>query len=183
MSIKHAILGFLSWKPFTGYELKKLFADSLSFHWSGNNNQIYGTLVRLHKEGLVTNEVVAQEKYPDRKVYAITDGGLRELREWLSLPAELPDVKSDISIRLAWAELLSDAELGKLLDSYAGALRDHVLMARERLRRGQAEPARSPREALLWKAMAERNVDVYERELAWATALRESFLPRTGAAL
>jgi hypothetical protein len=39
MSIKHAILGFLSWQPSTGYELKKLFAESDTLSWSGNNNQ------------------------------------------------------------------------------------------------------------------------------------------------
>ncbi|HEY9053605.1 MAG TPA: PadR family transcriptional regulator, partial [Rectinemataceae bacterium] len=75
MSIRHAILGFLSWKPFTGYELKKRFSDALSFHWSGNNNQIYGTLVQLHKDGAVTIEVVAQEKLPAKKLYTITEAG------------------------------------------------------------------------------------------------------------
>lgn len=45
MSIRYAILGFLSWKPFAGYDLKKLLSNSLSFHWSGNNNQVYGTLL------------------------------------------------------------------------------------------------------------------------------------------
>ena len=79
MSIRHAILGFLSWKPFTGYELKKLFADALSFHWSGNNNQIYGSLVELHKVGAVSVEVEQQEKLPARKVYTITDEGRAEL--------------------------------------------------------------------------------------------------------
>ena len=41
MSIHHAILGLLSWKPHTGYDLKKVFEDSAFMHWSGNNNQIY----------------------------------------------------------------------------------------------------------------------------------------------
>ncbi|RPI32756.1 MAG: DUF4180 domain-containing protein, partial [Chloroflexota bacterium] len=41
MDIKFAILGYLSWRPFSGYDLKKLFADSAAFYWSGNNNQIY----------------------------------------------------------------------------------------------------------------------------------------------
>ena len=41
MTIKYAILGLLSWKPFSGYDLKKIFVDSASLYWSGNNNQIY----------------------------------------------------------------------------------------------------------------------------------------------
>ncbi|MCX7024236.1 MAG: PadR family transcriptional regulator [Spirochaetes bacterium] len=173
MSIKHAILGFLSWKPFTGYELKKWFADSLSFHWSGNNNQIYGTLIQLHKDGLVTNEIVAREKYPDRKVYAITQAGFDELRAWLGSGAELPRLRADFHIRLAWADMLGDEELHTLIGAYESRLRNQILMCRETLRRGQAEPARTPRETLLWNAVAERNAAVYEDELAWAGALGE----------
>jgi DNA-binding PadR family transcriptional regulator len=50
MDIRYAILGFLSWQECTGYDLKKLVTSSPAFHWSGNNNQIYTTLVNMHKE-------------------------------------------------------------------------------------------------------------------------------------
>ena len=45
MSIEYAILGLLSWKPFSGYDLKKIIAESEVYYWSGNNNQIYNSLV------------------------------------------------------------------------------------------------------------------------------------------
>jgi PadR family transcriptional regulator AphA len=57
MSIKLAILGILSWETSTGYDLKKIIEDSSAMYWSGNNNQIYKTLVQLLGEELVTNEV------------------------------------------------------------------------------------------------------------------------------
>ena len=44
MTLEYAILGLLSWKPFSGYDLKKIFSDSPIYYWSGNNNQIYRTL-------------------------------------------------------------------------------------------------------------------------------------------
>ena len=69
MSIKHAILGFLSWSPLTGYDLKKRFMGSTTLYWSGNNNQIYRSLVDLHQNGFVTKEVQQQEKLPARKIY------------------------------------------------------------------------------------------------------------------
>jgi PadR family transcriptional regulator, regulatory protein AphA len=99
MSIRHAILGFLSWKPFTGYELKKLFGDALSFHWSGNNNQIYGSLVELHASGAVSIEVLQQEKFPAKKLYSITELGKAELREWLLSEPELPILDRKASCR------------------------------------------------------------------------------------
>ena len=64
MSIKLAILGILSWKPSTGYELKKVFEDSSFMYWSGNNNQVYKGLMSLEKESLVTSELIHRDSSP-----------------------------------------------------------------------------------------------------------------------
>ena len=83
MSIKYAILGLLSWKSLSGYDLKKMIADSAALYWSGNNNQIYKTLVQLLDEELVTSEVHYQENLPPRKVYTINEKGQDELKKWV----------------------------------------------------------------------------------------------------
>jgi PadR family transcriptional regulator, regulatory protein AphA len=172
MSIRYAILGFLSWKPYTGYELKKIFADALSFHWSGNNNQIYGSLVELHRSGAVSIEVQQQEKYPARKLYTITDLGRNELRAWLLSEPELPILRSLAHIQLAWAECLDNTELDCLLASYERKLSDQATMCRETMERGVVEPKRSEREHLIWRSINENRVSFYENELGWARTLR-----------
>ncbi|MBK7448579.1 MAG: PadR family transcriptional regulator [Anaerolineales bacterium] len=53
MSLKHAILGFLSFKPFSGYELKKAFDSSVQHFWPANQSQIYRTLAELEGGGFV----------------------------------------------------------------------------------------------------------------------------------
>ena len=172
MSIQYAILGFLSWKPFTGYELKKLFADALSFHWSGNNNQIYGSLVDLHKKGAVSIEVQQQEKLPAKKLYTITESGRNKLRAWLLSEPELPAFRSLAHTQLAWAECLSDEELDGVLAAYEGQLSDQAIMCRERMRRGIAAPGRSRRERLIWLSIDENQAAFYENELSWTRNLR-----------
>jgi PadR family transcriptional regulator AphA len=178
MSISHAILGFLSWKPFTGYELKKIFADALSFHWSGNNNQIYGSLIELHKTGSVSIEVRQQERYPAKKLYTITDRGRAELRDWLLTEPELPLLRSLAHIQLAWSESLSGEELDGLLASYERQIADQAIMCRETIRRrgeapaGGGAPGRSARERLIWDSIDENRAAFYEGELAWAKSLR-----------
>jgi len=180
MSIRNAILGFLSCKPFTGYELKKLFADSLSFHWSGNSNQIYGTLIQLHKDGAVSIEVQQQEKYPARKVYAITEKGREELKAWLLGEPGLPEVKNHFQIQLAWAEALSGTELDALFGRYEGLLSDQILMYRDRAARGREGPSRSGRERLIWERIEEGRLAAYEAELAWAAGLRKELAGLSG---
>jgi DNA-binding PadR family transcriptional regulator len=181
MSIRHAILGFLSWKPFTGYELKKFFSDALTFHWSGNNNQIYGTLIELHKSEAVSIEVQQQEKYPARKVYTITEKGRSELRAWLLSEPELPVLRNPAHIQLAWAEGLAGTELDTVLTSYERQLSSQVLMCREMAKRDTVAPARSSREKLIWERIELRNISYYENELNWVRGLKGDLAALEGA--
>lgn len=173
MDIKYAILGMLSWRPLTGYDLKKLFADSEILYWSGNNNQIYTTLVQLRKVGLVTQEVEQPETGPARKVYSLTEAGRAALREQARSVPELPQVRSPFLIQLAWSDVLAPDELDELLAHYAEELRVKLLMLEEHAQRGGVVPDRTPREALLWRAIRDRWAAVFANELAWVRGLRE----------
>lgn len=172
MSIKHAILGFLSWHPFAGYDLKKIFTENTIFYWSGNNNQIYKTLVQLLEDGLVTNEVQQQEHLPAKKIYSITEKGRAELREWvLSLP-EYPELRKTFLIQLAWSDQLSDNELDALLADYENEVDIQLRMEKERVRRGMPSPARTPRELYIWEMITENLIMSYESELTWVRKVR-----------
>ncbi len=173
MNIKYAILGFLSWHPFTGYDLKKVFTDSEFIYWSGNNNQIYRTLMQLNREELVTNEVHHQDNYPSRKVYTITEKGLAELREWILSSPELPQLRNTFLIQLSWADQLEHSELDSLLGKYEYEIHMQLLMRQERDRRGSANPARTPREAYLWDMIFQNWITSYENELSWVHKVRK----------
>ncbi len=184
MSIQHAILGLLSWGPLSGYDLKKKFADSHILHWSGNNNQIYVTLVKLHRDGLVTREIEEPESGPSRKVYAITGKGLAELRQWVLAQPELPQVRHPFLIQLAWADQLEPAELDDLLAKYEDEAANQLVMLQahhphwDREARGDAyvniPDARTPREAFLWRMVLEHGIAFYDNELRWVRELRRA---------
>jgi PadR family transcriptional regulator AphA len=173
MTIKYAILGFLSWRPLTGYDLKKMFVDSVFIYWSGNNNQIYRTLVQLRQEELVTSQVEHPESGPSRKAYTITEKGMSELRQWLLSAPELPQLKNPFLIQLAWADKLEPDELDTLLEQYEHEIYTQSLMVREQKRRNRINPARTPRESYLWEAISDNRIDFYENELAWVRKLRK----------
>jgi len=173
MSIKQAILGFLSWKPLTGYELKKLFVESPTLYWSGNNNQIYKTLVELHNEGLVTRQVQLQEDHPSSKLYTITDQGLSALRRWVLSTPELPQIRNSFLIQLAWADLLTPDELDTLLANYEEEIHMQVAMLQTQARRKVIAPERTPREAYLWAMIAKHWLSFHENELNWVRQLRQ----------
>jgi PadR family transcriptional regulator, regulatory protein AphA len=172
MSIKYAILGFLSWRAFTGYELKKLFAASATLGWSGNSNQIYTTLVELHKEGLVSLEIQPQEAYPSRKVYTVTEKGLAELKSWVLSTPEPPLQKNAFLLQLAWAHQLDTQEVDALLETYEEKLQTELLLFRARDQRKDA-PGRTVRETYLWDMISENWISFYENELRWVRTVRE----------
>ena len=178
MSIKYAILGLLSWKPSTGYEMKKVFEESSVMYWSGNNNQIYKALVQLLEEGLTTSELQHQEGAPSKKIYTITADGLAELKEWVLSQPEPPELKKTFLVQLAWADLLSREELNGLLSKYENEIKMQLLMQQEKMKRGMESPCRSPREAYLWEMISENLVSSYRNELEWILKIRNELFEK-----
>jgi PadR family transcriptional regulator, regulatory protein AphA len=185
MTLELAILGLLSLHPLTGYDIKKIFADSTLLYWSGSNNQIYHTLVALHRKNLVTREIQLQEEHPSRKLYTITHQGLAELKKWIQGTPELPQLRHPFLIQLAWADLLSPAELETLLVQYEeevqmqlhllqpSAQMDNPALKRKN-RQDYVNPAqaRTPREKILWDMLLQNRRSFYENELKWIKELR-----------
>ena len=90
MTIKHMILGYLSWQPMSGYDVKKIIAHSEILPWSANNNQVYRALVQMHNDGWVEKTVETQTGAPNRHIYTITPAGQDALRAWAGSPPEIP---------------------------------------------------------------------------------------------
>lgn len=88
--VKNVLLGLLANGPKHGYELKSDFEDLLGGTWELNIGQVYLTLGRLERDGLVSCDVVRQDARPDRKVYSITKVGLKELDRWSTEPVQDP---------------------------------------------------------------------------------------------
>lgn len=167
MDLRATILGFLSWKPLSGYDLKKILSESDIFYWSGNNNQVYKSLLELQQDGLVSYQVHQQESLPAKKIYTLTEIGLTELQHSLLEMPEVPELHKNFLIQLAWCELLSDEQLIELLERY-----ESEVETRLKLYQGQAEaigawPKRSKREVYLWRRIHQNLLDAFQTELAW----------------
>jgi PadR family transcriptional regulator, regulatory protein AphA len=173
MSINYAILGILSNKPLTGYDLKKIIQESPFMYWSGNNNQIYKSLVELLEEGLVTNEIHHQESSPSKKIYTITKEGLEELKNWVLTSPEPPEFKKMFLVQLAWSNQLSTEELSTLISGYENEIRMQMLLQQEKKRRQIFSPDRNPREVLVWNLIYENIISSYENELNWIQKVRK----------
>jgi PadR family transcriptional regulator, regulatory protein AphA len=178
MDLRSAILGLLSWKPSSGYDLKRIISDSDIFYWSGNNNQIYKSLVELQQESLVTYQVQLQESLPAKKVYTITDQGLSALHQSLLEAPETPELHKSFLIQLAWAEILSDEEILALLEKYTEEIAVRLRMYQAQAVRPASRPDRSKREQYLWKRIEENLIAACQAELDWVLQTQQEFRER-----
>ena len=87
MSIRHALLGLLSEGPKYGLQLREEFEANTGEVWPLNVGQVYMTLQRLERDGLVESENAADDG--PQKCFRITPEGERELAEWLRTPPDL----------------------------------------------------------------------------------------------
>ena len=117
MSLKHAILGFLSFKPLSGYDLKKAFDRSVRHFWPADQSQIYRTLKQLHKAELISMDIIPRDERLDVKVYAITEVGQVELDQWLSTPLPPSDTREPFLIQIYFAFMLKDDQAAQLIQT------------------------------------------------------------------
>jgi PadR family transcriptional regulator AphA len=174
MSLKHAILGFLNYGPFSGYDLKKAFDTSVRHFWPADQSQIYRTLTRLADQGWAEVEVVPQEDRPDRKVYHITDAGQEELRRWLTTALAPQDSREDSLIQVFFAGQLSDEEILSMFRRKAKQIRARLA----RYEQVPQESARyvevsSPREVFFWMLTLECGIKAAQAHLEWVESVIE----------
>jgi DNA-binding PadR family transcriptional regulator len=84
MSIRHALLALLSEGPKYGLRLREEFEERTGEVWPLNVGQVYTTLQRLERDGLVESEGNGQES--PQKGFRITSAGEEELAAWLRTP-------------------------------------------------------------------------------------------------
>ncbi|PZG18345.1 PadR family transcriptional regulator [Micromonospora craterilacus] len=132
MSIGQTILGLLEAGPRHGYDLKRAYDERFSHSRPLHFGQVYATLSRLLKNGLVEIDAVEPGEGPERKRYAITTAGVTDVQQWLSQP-ERPDLylQNTLYTKVVLA-LLTGRSATDLLDIQRA---EHLRMMRELTRR------------------------------------------------
>jgi DNA-binding PadR family transcriptional regulator len=175
MSLDYAILGFLNYHPYTGYDLKKIFDSSVRHFWPADQSQIYRTLARLTEKELVSMEKQPQEDRPDRKVYHITDRGRTELLRWLAGPPASEEPRSAALIQVFFGGQLTDEETLAKFESFAEAMRAELVHYDQVP--AQVVPFEqeigSPREYFFWMLTLENGVRSLRANLEWAESVIE----------
>lgn len=169
MSLKHGLLGFLSYSPKTGYKLAKMFFDPIK----PSISLIYRKLNEMAEEGLVTFERVDQEKLPYRNVFHITPAGRAELERWLREPLTLVPPSQSVLFQLWFGSCVDKEDIIADIKAYAGQLREvlsyYQTEAGVLIKKGMQEYA-TPLDRMYWDLVVELAIQEYRLALKWAEA-------------
>lgn len=120
MSVRNGLMALLAEEPRHCYALKSGFEERTGQAWTVNIGQVYSTLERLERDGLVAPEGDGEGT---GRAYRLTDGGLRQLREWFDKPVLLdPPPRDELAIKLLLAVGAPQVDAMRLIQRQRSAL-------------------------------------------------------------
>ncbi len=140
MSVRYAILGFLSQHPRHGYDLRAAFQALVGGDgvWEVKPAQVYTTLARLEESGSVRQEGVEQEGGPEKRIYALTEKGRNELDEWFASGVSEERQRDEFFIKLMLSLSIEKAHPHRVIQAQRSQLYQDLHLYT--LRRNQADP-------------------------------------------
>ncbi|GJF29954.1 transcriptional regulator [Kitasatospora sp. NE20-6] len=164
MSIRHGLLALLDQGPRYGYQLRTEFEARTGATWPLNVGQVYTTLGRLERDGLVRP---AGEDGEGHLFYAVTEAGRAELRQWFDTPVPRTNPPRDeLAIKLAMAVTVPGVDVQSVVQGQ----RRHSMKALQDYTRLKAQAlAATPEQQgdLAWLLVLEQLIFQTEAEIRW----------------
>jgi DNA-binding PadR family transcriptional regulator len=114
VSVRHAVLALLTEGPKYGLKLRQEFEERTGEVWPLNVGQVYTTLQRLERDGLVESDDSAADG--PQKTFRITQSGTDELNDWLRTPPDMTSPPRDeLVIKVLVARRLEGVDVHELL--------------------------------------------------------------------
>ena len=170
MSVRYSLLALLEREPMHGYQLRAEFDATTGSTWPLNVGQVYTTLARLERDGLVTPEAGDGE---GRHRYAITEAGRAELAAWFDSPVVSTDrPRDELAIKLALAVTVPGVDVAAVVQRQRAATITAMqdLTRLKRREQGGADHAPGDRTAggeLSWSLVLESMRYQLEAEVRW----------------
>ncbi len=157
MSVKQALLALLEEGPRYGYQLRAEFERRTGATWPLNVGQVYTTLSRLERDGLVAVDGQDPEGHV---VHRITGPGRDEVAAWFATPVERTQPPRDeLAIKLALAVTVPGVDVGAVVQQQRSATM-RALQDYTRLKRRAGDD-------LAWSLVLDSLIFAAEAEVRW----------------
>jgi DNA-binding PadR family transcriptional regulator len=159
VSVRNALLALLEEGPRYGYQLRQDFEQRTGGTWPLNVGQVYTTLARLERDGLVEGRGADAEGHV---VYAVTVAGRDEVASWFTSPVpRTQPPREELAIKLALAVSIDGVDVGTVIQQQRGAtmsaMQDYTRLKRR-------DTGQDPRE-LGWSLVLDSLIFAAEAEI------------------
>ena len=150
MSVREGLLALLTAGPKHGYQLRHEFETATAGVWPLNIGQVYTTLERLQRDGLVEaadaagladSDAAASGKVGERRRYRLTPHGREELGDWFSAGPDLAPHREPTVIKVLVAMHTTGVDVRQVIDVQRQALLAHLAEQQRARRKAFAEHA------------------------------------------
>lgn len=170
MTIRNSLLAILADGPTHGYDLKVAFEESTAGAWPLNVGQVYTTLNRLERDGLVQPAATAaQSTEPsNRQSWKITSKGRRSLEAWFAEPVSHdPPERDELAIKVLLAVSADVADVAGILQAQRESTMDEL----QRLTRQKRSA--DPDDELPWILLLDALILKAKAEIQWIDLCEE----------
>ena len=162
MSVRQSLLAILDQGPCYGYQLRHEFDRRTGSTWPLNVGQIYNTLERLERDGLVRRGTTDAHGHV---FWEITEDGSADVARWLSAPVRRDRAPRDeLAIKLALAATLPGVDVATMIQKQRTASERQLHSLHHE--KEAAGPAVDP-EALSWDLIIDSMIFAAEAEVRW----------------
>jgi len=162
--IQHFLLGILATGPLYGYQIKKICDVHFSYFRPMYFSSIYPNLKKLKERGMLTQKVDLQDNRPDRKIYTVTEKGLREFHKWLHQRTLRPPIIHDeFSLKFLFSHELEAHEILELIDREMELIRSW----REKNKKKHKETALGYSSTTYARMLGEFYDEIHKATLGW----------------
>jgi len=113
-----AILGCLSIKPMSAYDVKTFMARSTNYFWMEYEAQLYPTLKKMYQAGYVDCQEIDAQKGGKRGLYSITEKGLQFLQQWILKKTEQLPYRNEFLLKIFFGNQVDKKISIKHIENY-----------------------------------------------------------------
>jgi PadR family transcriptional regulator, regulatory protein AphA len=176
MSAKHAVLGLVADKPAYPYEVGERLQWRLGPGWLINSGQLYQTIKRLTREGLIKRVDGSVGGRDDRHVFGITERGLEEFERWRNAPTDgARPLRRPVLVKLMFAGPEYRTQTLEDIDAYERACTERLKQLVREQEEIPPEGSRVRADHVVLRLALNAEVVHWESELGWSREARETF--------
>ncbi|GKT02998.1 PadR family transcriptional regulator [Furfurilactobacillus entadae] len=113
--LKYILLGLLTERAQSGYDLTRAFDTGIGEFWSANHSQIYPLLNKMETEDLITHESQLAGEKLTKKVYSITAAGEETFTQWLGSASDADNEHDEFVLKLYFIQERHDFRLVEMV--------------------------------------------------------------------